>query len=91
MPSSLDTPIPLHSLLGTLNQRLELLHTEPTIASPAAIQHAISELPSHLPNSGFGTDQTIDYVERVILPALASGHSGPRYVITSYPNEKEPH
>lgn len=77
----LDTPLALDGLFAHLNKRLESLHTLPTIASQEAIENALQNLPASLPESGLGASHALEQVERTILPALAPGHNGPRFVI----------
>lgn len=75
-----DEPVAFDGLFKHLAERLESLHTLPTLADPDAIQNALQKLPKHLPEKGSGASQTLKYVESIILPALAPGHSGPRSV-----------
>jgi len=61
--------------------RSATLHEESTIAQPENIELALKALPTVLPETGFGTDAAIDFVIHKVLPGLASGQSGPRYVM----------
>lgn len=70
----------LHRLFSHLHDRLESLHREATIADPNAIKDAIKNLPKALHEDGYGISQTMSFVENTILPALAPGHAGPRFV-----------
>ena len=70
----------LQRLFSCLDERLESLHRVPTLADPNAIQNAIKTLPKALPEDGHDVPQTMSFVERTILPAIAPGHAGPRFV-----------
>jgi hypothetical protein len=70
----------LRRLFFHLHDRLESLHREPTLADHNAIQDGIERLPEALPEDGYGVSQTISFVQNTILPALAPGHAGPRFV-----------
>ena len=71
---------PLNRLFSHLRDKLESLHMEPTLADPNDIREAIKNLPAALPEVGYDVSQTIKFVEHTILPALAPGHAGPRFV-----------
>ena len=70
----------LRTLFSHLHDRLESLHREPTVADPNVIKDAIKNLPEALHEDGYGVSQTMSFVENIILPALAPGHAGPRFV-----------
>ena len=80
MPSlSTDCCSSLERLKALIAERGRI-ETGPTLASPQDIQNALTQLPDQLPAVGLGTDGSLNFVERVILPALAPGHAGPRCV-----------
>ena len=65
--------------------RLALKHSEnlndtPTIASIETVEEALSSLPSSLPTKGLGDEKAYDLVKNKLVPALAQGQAGPRYL-----------
>ena len=49
-------------------------------ASPSAIEHALESLPQTLDEQGLGTEGSFDFVHQHLLPGLAPGQPGPRFV-----------
>ncbi|KAF8319744.1 PLP-dependent transferase [Clavulina sp. PMI_390] len=78
MTSAYENPA-FDGLIDQLTKRLDTLHTAPVIAAPDAIDKAFAEIPNNLPEKGVGTSQALEFVERIVVPALATGHAGPRY------------
>lgn len=76
----LDAPLSFEGLFSHLNKRLATLHTLPTLPNPATLTSAIFSLPENLPEKGLGASEAVEFVEKTVLPALAPGHSGPRFV-----------
>lgn len=74
-----EDPPNYQRLVDQLVDRLNTLHTLPTLADPNAIVLALKSLPSSLPQNGAGVDKTVEYLEKFILPSLAPGHAGPRF------------
>lgn len=53
-------------------------HDVPTLAAPETIQRALESLPTSIADKGLGADESLAFVDRIVLPALAAGHAGPR-------------
>ena len=79
MLSPMDSSPSFEPLLAQLVGRLDVLHKLPTLAAADDIEMALKELPRALPEAGSGAQAAVDFVERVIIPGLASGHAGPRW------------
>lgn len=71
----------LHRVMALATARRHRLTQEPTIASRDGIDHALLNLPHHLPNDGLGLNKTSDMLFDTVLPALAPGQAGPRYTL----------
>lgn len=49
------------------------------LAEPGAIDQARSIIPTELAANGLGLQETMRLLQHIVVPALAQGHSGPRY------------
>lgn len=62
-----------------LIERNRTLSDLPTRPSRESLDNALKALPTSLPESGWGTQRTIEHVLQNVVPGLWTGHAGNRY------------
>lgn len=67
-------------ILQIASERDRTLHKLPPTAASQDVHAALVALPSGLSDEGLGLSGAVNHVIRDVLPALAPGHAGPRFV-----------
>jgi len=74
----------LHStrqkIFDLASERDRTLHTLPVVAGRENAEKAVIALLSTLPEKGLGPTKTIDVILQDVVPGLAPGQAGPRWI-----------